>query len=137
MKRIVSVETSGGVVLDIYSLSTAFRAEIRDAEENIIFATAAANLDGDRSALESISNFFLMRGDELTGKLLVEHARAEIEMSGVEARATVPGYLVAEAIYEAFVHLTDAYPIAIETITALSARAAVDLALRFDVRERP
>lgn len=54
-----------------------------------------------------------------------------------DSRATVDGWRVAEPIGEAFIELTDRYPIPTEVVTDLAAKAAVEIARRFDVREKP
>ena len=144
MKRIINTEACG-LTLDVFITSAVYRAEIRDAEENIVMGASAANLDGSDSVLESVESFFTARRDHTTGKALVEGARIEMNCSGIEARPAVPGWKLAEVINEKLrvmasretpedirlrVELTN------EQRTEIAAAAALACKLKFDIRER-
>lgn len=142
-RRILNVETmradGPGYVLDVYeSGASAFRAEVRDPWERIIWTAAGAKLDGDAGLLESLRTFFVAGTHPGIGRELVEGARLELELRGHDATPEeVSGMQIAGLVMEVLSPLRDAWPdIGVDALAEIAAKAAVEIHRRFDVKEK-
>jgi hypothetical protein len=98
MKRLANAET-GGFRLDLYRTdAVVFRAEVRDAEEAIVFSATAGHLVGEGSVFEKVRNHFLAQRREHTAVALIAEAEAELRISDVDVRPVAPGWRVTEVI---------------------------------------
>jgi hypothetical protein len=146
MNRICNAE-AGGYVLDIYTVTAAaYRCEVRNGLEDIVFAATTASLVGDGGAFEKIRNYFAQGSVDHVGAALVTEAEAELKAGGrFDMRPVVPGWKVAEVVNDKLQSLMSAdCPADIRLTVALTweqraqvaAAAALAVKLAYDVRER-
>jgi hypothetical protein len=146
MNRILNA-SAGPYTLDVYVENvSAYRAEVRNEREDIVFAATTANIIGDGGVLEKVRNYFAAGDVDHVGAALVTEAEAELKAGGrFDMRPVVPGWKVAEVVNDKLQSLMSAdCPADIRLTVALTweqraqvaAAAALAVKLAYDVRER-